>query len=405
MENQRPGQSISRRRNGLPRSGKIFPSLVLLALLLGACDTGSKNEVLNDTAEPAPIPMDGPWADYKLDPPTEAQNLLLVQTPYLYPEKSCRLASELENLPESATLTTLEDGESYVCVWNSPTAFAPEGIVFNEIGSCDHVFTQAPSWFMHPQRLYDSDASLLEDEAFTEELRWAQAQVASSGCSCCHSSQSGSNHGTAWDADAPAVWTDTISLPRLYLLSGMIPEHREFGAFAPEENHGASREIVMVPSSDPERLRAFFVSEFERRGGTEEDKEDAQKQMDTLFSRKAAEPRACIDPFEGLIDGKLVWNNTQGVRQVYLQEMGSEIPGFPPNLDKPAGTVWAFRVPADMEPIKSGTVVPGELPEGAVQLIPEDGSAPVLESGERYRFFATPDVMLLNLANCTIDMP
>jgi len=194
-------------------------------------------------------------------------------------------------------------------------------------------------------------------------------------------------------------------MARLYLLSGMIDEHKEFGAFAPEENHGARRDIVMIPSSDPERLRAFFVSEFERRGGTQEDKDDAQKQMDALFSRKDAEPRDCIDPFEGLIDGTLLWNSSQGVRQVYLQEVGSEIPGFPPNLDRPEGTVWAIRMPADMEAIAPGTLVPGELPEGAIQLVPEDGSAPNIESGKRYRFFATPDVMLLNLANCTIEIP
>ena len=153
---------------------------------------------------------------------------------------------------------TLADGEDYVCVWNSPTAVAPEGIKFADVGSCDHVFTQAPSWFVHPERLYASDQALLEDTAFAEELLWAQGQVASSGCSCCHSSQSGSGHATAWDADAPAVWTDTISLARLYLLSGMIAEHKEFGV-DPADNHGARRDVVMIPSSDPERLRAFLV--------------------------------------------------------------------------------------------------------------------------------------------------
>ena len=387
----------------------LRPFRVLWLCLL--CVTGAESACADDGSqsaqpnEPAVIPMDGPWADYQLDPPTEAQNELLVNTPYLYPEQSCRLASEIENLPDTATITTLDDGEDYVCVWNSPTAVAPEGIKFADVGSCDHVFTQAPSWFVHPERLYASDQALLEDTAFAEELLWAQGQVASSGCSCCHSSQSGSGHATAWDADAPAVWTDTISLARLYLLSGMIAEHKEFGAFDPADNHGARRDVVMIPSSDPERLRAFFVSEFERRGGTDVDKEDAQKQMDALFSRKEAEPRDCIDPFEGLIDGKLAWNSSAGVRQVYLQEVGSEIPGFPPNLDRPAGTVWAFRLPADMEPLLSGTVVPGELPEGAVQLVPEDNAIPQFESGKRYRFFATPDVMLLNHANCVIEMP
>ena len=236
-------------------------------------------------------------------------------------------------------------------------------------------------------------------------MAWAQQEIRSSGCACCHSSQSGSNYASSWDADAPEVWTDTISNARLYLLSGRIPEHREFGAFSPEENHGARRENVMIPSSNPERLQAFFLSEFERRGGGEEDQADAQRQMDALFSRKAAEPRECISPFEGLIDGTLVWNSEQGARQVYIQELSSDIPGFPPNLDKPEGTVWAIRMPFDQEPILPGTLTPGQLPASAIQLIPADGSAPIFESGKQYRVFVTPDVMLLNLANCIIQMP
>ena len=95
----------------------------------------------------------------------------------------------------------------------------------------------------------------------------------------------------------------------------------------------------------------------------------------------------------------------QAARQVYVQELGSETPGFPPNLDRPAGTVWAFRVAYDSPGMPSGTIEPGVLPDGAIQMIPEDGSAPQLESGKEYRLFVTPDVMLLNLANCIIEIP
>ena len=352
------------------------------------------------------IPLDGDWVNYTVTPPTVEQNQHLVSTPYRYPTQSCRLASEFESLPPETTLTLKEDQQEYVCVWNSPTAAAPEGVYFNEIGACDHVFTQAPSWFVEPKREYASDRTLLEDETFITELHWARDQISSSGCGCCHSSNIGSEHASGWDAGAPEVWTDTLSNARLYLLSGMIEEHQSFGEFNPDENHGFTRSEVMQPSSDPERLRAFFLSEFERRGGSEEDKMEAQQQMDSLFSRKEEESRECIQPFEGLIDGKFVWNDEQTSRQVYIQEIESELPGFPPNLDRPAGTVWAFRMPADQaEGFPSGTIELGVLPEKAIQLVPQDGSAPQFESGKTYRFFVTPDVMLLRLANCVFTAP
>jgi len=379
----------------------------LVSLLTGAvaCGQDSQDDREPEPAELPAVPIDGPWLEYEVLPPSEADSELLLSSPYRYPTQSCRPTSELAELPESAQVSTDERGQEQLCVWNSPTAAAPEGLHFNEVGACEQVFTQAPSWFVPPARVYASPLTLLEDPEFSSELEWAREQVNSSGCACCHSSAIGSGHSSGWDAGAPAVWTDTITNARLYLLSGMIEAHREFGAFAPEENHGASRADVMIPSSDPQRLRAFFLSEFERRGGSEADRDAAQAQMDALFSRKTAAPRDCIDPFEGLIEGAFVWNGDKAARQLYIQELGSETPGFPPNLDRPEGTVWALRVAHDQAPFDSGELRLGELPERAVQLIPADGSAPRFESGRRYRLFVTPDVMLLNLANCHFTAP
>ena len=378
-----------------------FSILFAIHLACLACEEGSKTPL----DEPVEIPLDGPWAVYQTTAPNEDLNTFLVDTPYIYPTTDCKPLSELPELPETAQITVNDSGEELICVWNSPIATAPEGIAFNEIGSCEDVFTMAPSWYVAPERLYPSELGLLEDEVFKTELDWAQTQINSSGCACCHSSQINSGHVSAWDAGAPAVWTDTISNARLYLLSGMIEEHQEFGAFSPDQSHGASRSEVMIPSTDPMRLRNFFLSEFERRGGSLDDQQDALRQMEALFSRKSAQPRPCIDPFEGIIDGKLTWNGDGQGRQFYIQELESEVPGFPPNLDRPAGTVWAFRIPANEDALNSGSVSLGELPDGAVQLVPANGELPTFESGRSYRMFVTPDVMLLNLTNCTFEAP
>ena len=155
-------------------------------------------------------------------------------------------------------------------------------------------------------------------------------------------------------------------------------------------------------STDPERMKAFFESELERRAYTEEDIEDAQGQFDALFGRMFTEVFDCIDPYEGVVDGTLLWNGG-AARQIYILEEGAQTPGFPPNLHLPEGTVWALFVdPATGSPIEPGTLTPGEIPEGTFQAWPDDGSAPVFEEGTTYRFFAASDVMSSTEASCTI---
>ena len=120
----------------------------LSVLMLIGC---SSNETTEDL---------GAWAEYELSPPTDEQKQHLLETPYRYPTQSCKPITEVLNLPDDVDTTETENGEE-VCVWNSPTAVAPVGVNFSEIGSCEHVFTQAPSWFVHPEREFQSSASLL----------------------------------------------------------------------------------------------------------------------------------------------------------------------------------------------------------------------------------------------------
>lgn len=387
---------------------RLILSILVLAVSIGCEDEQAMQTVDSSSSEEEPtIPQEvqqtGPWADYErsITPPTPEQNERLISSPYIYPTQDCRLASELENLPESTVLTTKEDGQEYVCVWNNPTASAPEGVPFNEVGSCEHVFTQAPSWFVRPRRVYESDSSLLENEDFVRELKWAQSQIESSGCACCHSSAIGTDHVTGFDFNAPEVWTDTLNNSRLYLLSGTITQHQDFGFYDSEETHGFSREITMIPSTDPMRLRAFFLSEFERRNGSEEDITKAYNAIDSLFGQQAEESEECA-PDEGIIDGKITWNEDKEARQIYIQEITSKLPGFPPNLDRPEGTVWAYQLPSVQDVgFKSGEISLDSLPEEAIQLVPKDSSIPQLEVGKTYRLFVRPDVMLNRILNCT----
>lgn len=370
-----------------------FMVAVLAIVALPGCDT----EETEATAKPST-----PWDSYSIEPPSVEIAEILASSPYLYPEQECTPAADIPNLPASAIIETDENGQEWVCVWESVVGNAPEGMIYTELADCDLPFTQAPSWFVPPSQRYVSDDSVLDDPAYVEELTWVQGQIESSGCACCHASSVGSGHTSGFDVSAPQVWTDTIETYQLAMISGRFEEHLLFGQLEPDANHGFNRDITMFPSTDPQRMQDFFNAEFDRRNGTEADNEEALKVLQSFFGRLTEPYSECISPWQGIVDDRVVWDGAGDVRQFYVLQDGAETPGFPPNLDQPEGTVWALYVTPDQNPLASGTIKLGEVPDGATQVIPADGSAPEFIEGETYRLFATPDFQLIREINCTI---
>ena len=68
-------------------------------------------------------------------------------------------------------------------------------------------------------------------------------------------------------------------------------------------------------------------------------------------------------------------------------------PTVPPNLDLPEGTLWRIDVPFDGQPVMSGTFRYGEVPAGLTQKLPQSGSPPALQSGQRYYIYVSADVI------------
>jgi len=341
------------------------------------------------------------WENYSIEPPSGDVLSLLTESPLLYPTKECRNLSEIDAEIPADSIEISEDGTEQVCVWENTTGVVPEGLKYIEVGECDKVFTQAPSWFVEPSQLYETDPSIMDDVEYKTESDWVRSQIRSSGCACCHASSSESGNTSGFDIDAPFAWTDTIKNHQLAQMTGLYEEHRNFGYIDPEDNHGFSREDTMFPTTDPVRMRNFFVSELERRNVPQEDLDEGERILQSFFSRLLEEPTECISPWTGIEDGKVIWNSDGGIRQIYLLKEDANTPGFPPLLDLPDGTVWALYVQPDAEPLVSGEIGIGDIPDGTVQFIPEDGSMPVLEDGATYRLFATPDFQLIRELNCT----
>jgi hypothetical protein len=76
----------------------------------------------------------------------------------------------------------------------------------------------------------------------------------------------------------------------------------------------------------------------------------------------------------------------------------------PPNLDQPAGTVWRVAVPWTGQPIDSGALQYGVVPDGFVQKAPAAGAPPALESGKQYYLYVLADIAIPN-SRCTFTAP
>ena len=368
---------------------------LILGLVLGCGGNLEPGEALKVGAG-----MEPEWANYEVTAPAGAMLSMLTESPYMYPTQTCSPMSESDKSLANATISLDENGKEQLCVWESVVGTVPEGESFYERVGCDRAWTQAPSWFVPPTRVHTSDPSLLDDESYAEELAWVRSQAHSGGCTCCHGSSNPNGYATGWDIDAPLVWTDSIANYRLAMLSGMFDEHREFGAIPADQNHGFGRQHTMFPTTDSDRMRAFFLNELERRKASNEDIEHGREAIQRFFGRRRIGDKDCVSPFEGIEEGRVVWNADHTVRQLYVLEQEADIPGFPPSMDRPDGIVWAIYVDPDGDALESGQLVLGELPSRARQIEPADGSMPQFVEGRSYRLYATPDFMRRFAMNC-----
>lgn len=373
--------------------------LAALALFAAGCATEATDTGVDTDTDVVPSADDAAWEAYDIAPPDAATQTQLMGTPYLWPEQVCVPAADVPNLPASAVLITIDEVD-HVCVWDAFSGNVPEGLAFTDLLTCDIAFTQGPSWFSKPARIHTSPDVLLDDPAFVAELDWVQAQIEASGCACCHASGVGSGHTTGFDVSAPGVWTDTMTNAQLIMASGAFLDHTLFGHYEASDNQGFDRIQTLFASTDSARMKAFFEDEFDRREGSQADRDDAEDQFTALFGRLFDDVAACISPFEGIEDGKLVWNG-QPVRQIYVLPEASPTPGFTPNLDLPQDTVWALYVEPTGNPIASGTLSVGDIPTGTQQMIPADDEAPTLVGGTTYRLYATLDIMVQPQLDCT----
>lgn len=279
------------------------------------------------------------------------------------------------------------DGQ--VCTWQIISASTEEGRRFSDYASCDVVYSQRPYYPVPPAEPEADVDTRMDDPAYVEELAWVREQVEASACICCHSDEAPSG-ASNWTIDAPGNWMSTFRVQGLAMAAGWINSD-SFGAYDPADNNGFDRIQVGVPSTDPERMKAFFVAELGYRGKTFEDFVDEPPFGGPLYTQLVYEPGPC-EAGEGVqSDGSIRWEGGDA-RYVYVLEVGSDNPTVPPNLDLPEGTMWRLDTPAENSPIASGDVRYGEVPGSMTQRYPESQTPIELSPGTDYYLYVLRDV-------------
>ena len=301
---------------------------------------------------------------------------------FIQPTREC--VDPIEGEPAGQS----EDGK--VCTWQAIAASTEEGRRFRDYASCDVIYTQRPYYAAAPNAAAAQPDPRLDDPSYLTELNWVRSQIESSACVCCHSTESAAGPSN-WYIDAPNNWVDTMYDTGLALGAGWV-DSVSFGAYDPADNNGFDRINSGFPTTDPERMVAFFVAELEHRGKTEADFANTPPFGGPLYGQLVYQPSECENGEGVEPDGTVVWTGGPA-RYVYVLEPGSQSPTVPPNLDLPAGTLWRIDVPWDGgEPIASGEVRYAELPAGLSQRYPSDAAPQALVPGQQYYLYVTRDV-------------
>lgn len=314
--------------------------------------------------------------------------------PFVQPYLDCR--DPLPGQPPGRS----EDGK--VCTWVLISGCTEEGRRFPDYASCDDVYTQRPYYGSPEEANTAPDDPRLEDADYRAELAWVKEQVEASACVCCHSSEVAPDGPSWWYIEAEPLWIDSVRDSGLAMMAGLAGS-AALGAYPAHRNNGFDRTALGLPTTDIDRMRAFLVAEWARRGYEPEDGAQYPDFGGPIYDQLVYQPEACNEGVGVDEAGALQWTNGDA-RYAYVLRADASSPGVPPNLDVPEGTLWLVDVPTAADPFATGLVY-GELAGDLNQRIPADGSAPpALQDGETYYLYVLKDVGF-PLARCLFTYP
>ena len=159
----------------------------------------------------------------------------------------CGPDDDLTAVDDDGFLAPLQNGQitNGTCV--------PDGQRFDDTYDCSLVEGPGPGSPAPPSsKVTNADPARVEDPDAT----WAQEQLSSCSCMCCHNDQGGKG-AVYWAVDFEPFWVDSVTDSGLRKLAGEGEAHDRSGYLNPEKNNGFSR-IKGPPTTDPDRMQAFM---------------------------------------------------------------------------------------------------------------------------------------------------
>lgn len=314
--------------------------------------------------------------------------LVVLSDPFPQPVQVC--VDPLPGEPEGQS----EGGK--VCTWEIVSGVTEEGRNFSDYADCATVVRQRGYTPVPANELASTEDPRMQDPAYVEDLDWVRGQLRAGSCACCHSAVA-PDGASVFDADFEGNMANQFNDRGLAMGAGWIPTVG-FGTYPPEQNNGFERSspenpyLSIIPTTDQQRMMAFFEGELAYRGLTKADFEGDTYGAGPLDVQRLYEPEQCSDQEGIAADGTIRWLPGRA-RYIYVMKADATSPTVPPNLDLPEGTLWRVDLPEDGEPVYSASVVYGKVPEGMNQVFPTSGVPEPLVQGEKYYLYVSADVL------------
>lgn len=315
----------------------------------------------------------------------------------------------LEGMWKRPTRVCTDDGDGgQRCVWNSIHGATVEGRSFRDDAKCDDSRSGRPYYPKDPDDRYAMTDDRRTDSTYLAEEAWVRSQINATSCVCCHSSAAPNGEASIFDIDREGSIANQLTDRGIGHGSSLV-NSIPLGAFPADINNGfiksdwAHPDYSVFLSTDPARMKTFWMKEAEHRGLTAESFVGVPDGFGPLSEQLYFKPEACTAG-EGIsADGLITWGNGRA-RYVYVMEANAKSPTVFPNLDLPADTLWKLDVPYDAAPLSSGTVRYGQVPEGMTQAFPMAGAPATLTSGKQYYLYVAADQMLY-VTRCLVTAP
>lgn len=293
-----------------------------------------------------------------------------------------------------------------VCTWEMISGATEEGRYYSDYASCDRVRTQRPYYPAPPAADAARPDPRLSDPTYATELGWVKKQIEAAACVCCHSTATPKGPSN-WYLESPGNFINSFYDSGIAQGAGWMTSVG-LGAYPAAQNNGFSRATPSDPNhsifltTDDARMRRFFEAEAAQRG-LKREQFAGRVVAGPLEDQLKYRPEPCKRGEGVTSDGRVVWRGG-GARYIYVLSENAMSPTVPPNLDLPEGTMWRIDVPYDGTPVMSGTFRYGQVPPGLSQRLPQSGSPPALQSGQRYYLYVSADV-IQPLTRCLFTAP